>query len=135
MIRLPSFRSLLRKFAFRWRITEYLQTFVTTEDVVLVRRKASMYRIKANSIKLARKRGVVLSRPYASWNSERKHLENPSINESYFHELVFCDSKRTIGRFSDLWLVRLFDDEQFARKAANEMERMVSKASKPLTRS
>ncbi|OGA50068.1 MAG: hypothetical protein A3F74_06910 [Betaproteobacteria bacterium RIFCSPLOWO2_12_FULL_62_58] len=130
MKRLPFLRGLLRKFAFRWRITEYLETLQPAEESVIRRRKMAMYRIKRNTIKLAQKSGVVLSRPYASWNSEAKHIQSPSIEESHFHELVLEDGKRTTGRFSDIWLVRFVDGEQYAMKAANEMQRMVSKASK-----
>jgi hypothetical protein len=88
-----------------------------------------MSRIKGNTIKLARKKGVVLRHPFAWWNSEARYVQNSSIDESHFHELVLGDSKRTIGRFSDVWLVRFVDGEQYAMNASNEMKRMVSKAS------
>ena len=126
---LPSLHGLLRKFAFNWRITKYLETLVEAEDSIVVRRTAAMYRIKRNTINLARKHGVVLSRPYAWWNSEPRDIQNPSVEESHFHVLVLGDRKQTTGRFSDLCLVHFLDGEDYVIKALGEMRRMVRKAS------
>ena len=123
-------RDLFHKFAFNWRAINFAETFLAAEDVVILRRRISMNRIKNSTIKLARKRGITLTHPYAFWKSEARHLQNSSIDESHFHVLVLCNSKHTIGRFSDLWLVRFADGEQYAMKAIDEMERMISVSTK-----
>ena len=118
----------MKKFGFNWRITTYLENLLQPEENVIFRRKMTMYRIKKMAIKTARKGGVALNRPYASWDSEASHLQHPSIDGSYFHKLVLGDGNRTIGQFSDLCVVRFVDGEQYAMKVGSEIRRMVNTA-------
>lgn len=113
---------------FNWRITNYLESLLQPEENVILRRRMTMYRIRKMVIKLARESGIVVNRPYASWESDASHVENPSIEESYFHKLVLGDRNRTTGQIADQCLVRFVDDEKYAMKVGSEMRRMVKKA-------
>ena len=115
---------------FNWGITKYLESLVSSEDSVILRRKMTMYRIRKMAIKLARESGLVLNRPYASWKSDAGHVAIPSIEESYFHKLVLEDRNRTTGQIADQCLVRFVDDEKYAMKVGNELRRMVNRARK-----
>lgn len=80
------------------------------------------------AIKLARESGLVLNRPYASWESDASRVASPSIEESYLHKLVLEDRNRTTGQIADQCLVRFVDDEKYALTVGNELRRMVNKA-------
>ncbi len=113
---------------FNWRITRYLESLLQPEGNVILRRRMTMYRIGKIVTKLARESGVAMNQPYASWESDASHVENPSIDESYFHKLVLGDRNRTAGQIADQCLVRFVDDEKYAMKVGIELRRMVNRA-------
>lgn len=118
----------MMKAGFNWRITNYLERLLPSEEIVALRRKMTMSRVKKMLIKAARESGVVVSRPYASWESDASQVENPSVQESCYHKLVLGDRNRTTGRIADESLVRFVDDEKYAMRVASEIRRMVKKA-------